>query len=122
MVKILIVDDSLDLLEALSAFLQKKGYKVKTVSTGEMIKTVLSEFEPDVLLLDVNLGGHDGRKLCKEIKEQINIKLPVILFSASPDLLRNYEECNADAVIEKPFDINTVIKKINMVLHQPAQQ
>lgn len=118
MVKILIVDDSEELLEILSTFLQMRGYDVKSVSSVKPVRNLLSDFEPDVILLDVRMGGDDGRKLCREIKEKHTKHIPIILTSASPELLKDYEECNADAIIEKPFDIHTVEKKVNSVLHK----
>jgi len=116
MANILLVDDQVDLLHALSTFLIMKGNNVEAVLSHEEARNALSLAVPDVILLDVRLKDGDGRELCKEIKEKHNPGIPIILLSASPQLLKNFEECYADDVIEKPFDLNNVLEKINDVL------
>ncbi len=118
MANVLVVDDHEDLLHVLSIYLKTKGFAVEAVQTDEGAKKTLSVFTPDVILLDVKLNGSDGRKLCKEIKERYNPNIPVILFSVSRQLLADYKECKADAVIEKPFNLETVIEKINEVINK----
>ena len=121
MAKVMIIDDSQDLLEIFSLILKMKGFEAKTISSQDTIQISLAEFMPDVILLDVVLDGADGRQVCKEIKNNAK-KIPIILISANPNLLQNYEEWKADAVIEKPFDIKTVINQVSIVLnrYQPA--
>jgi DNA-binding response OmpR family regulator len=118
MAKVLLVDDSQDLLEVLSSFLNIKGYNVETALSHEKAKNALSVFIPDVILLDVRINGDDGRKICREIKEKYNPDIPIILLSASPELLEDYEECKADAIIEKPFNLQTVMEKVDEVINK----
>ncbi len=114
MPKVLIVDDSPDLLDFLSLFLKVKKYDVETATSKAQIEDSLPFFVPDIILLDVRLHGEDGREICKYIKSKTPYKhIPIILLSASPELLKDYRECKACDVIEKPFDIQTVLEKIN---------
>jgi len=116
--KILIVDDSIDLLEVLKIFLEGKSCQVCTVNSKELFTTQLKTFKPEVIILDVyvkNFG--DGREICRAIKYNIETKnIPVILMSADNKALENYEECNADAIIEKPFNLFKLIQQINSVI------
>ena len=118
MPKILVVDDSTDLLKVFPLIFKMSGYEVEAVSSKDKLNKALAEFVPDVVLLDVRLSGEDGRELCKEIKENHPQNIPVILTSASPELLQDYEACKADAVIEKPFNIQTLLKKVTEVLNK----
>ena len=115
MAKILIVDDYIDLVELLTDFLESKGHEVETPPTVDSLYESLSHFHPDLIILDVRFRDLDGRKICKEIKLQWS-SVPIILISASPELLKNYKECYADAIIEKPFDLSTIIEKVESVL------
>ena len=121
MAKILVIDDSEELLEIFSLILTWKGYEAKTISSQDKVHVAIADFSPDLILLDVMFGDFDGRDLCKEIKESDAKNIPIILISANPGFLKNYEECHADAVVEKPFDIQTAINQINTVLtkYQP---
>lgn len=115
--RVLIVDDSKDLLEFLSLLLTKQGYEVQEASSKEELTNCLTVCIPDLILLNVRLKGEEGKELCKKVKENIfSENVPVILLSASPELLIDYGEWAAEAVIEKPFDILTVVKKIESVL------
>jgi len=117
MARILIIDDSEELLALLSLILQKKGHEIQTTDTKDGLSYLISSFIPEVILLDVVLNRVNGRRLCTEIKSTDNgKKIPIILMSASPNLLRNYDSCQADDILEKPFDITTVYKKIDMLL------
>ncbi|GAC1593024.1 MAG: hypothetical protein NVS3B19_14940 [Ginsengibacter sp.] len=113
--KILLVDDCHELLSALSTFLEAKSYEVCAVISNELLQSAFSYFIPDVLILDIHLGGGlDGREICQIIKSNETTKhIPILLMSGYSEKLIDYQECNADAVIEKPFNLLTpFLKKV----------
>jgi len=115
--KLLILDDSDDLLYAMKYILENNGYIVKILNHAGNISSEIIEFVPDILILDVNLGDENGREICKKIKMNPETKdLPVILFSSYPKSLDNYRECLANDIIEKPFDLKYLLQKISCVL------
>src|SRR5438874_2573126 len=112
MSKILIVDDSDDLLDVMKFFLQEKGYHVKTLNTAKDISSHIRTFSPDLLILDIFLSGEDGRNVCKELRAQQETRyLCILFFSATPKVLENYKEYGADGYIEKPFGLNKIVEK-----------
>lgn len=113
MTKILIVDDDKDILEVVKLLLTHHAYDVQTIFDPEEIVEQIRTFKPDLILLDVNIGKHDGREICKLLKSDTVIKhIPVILFSALPDLGDTYPECEATGFIAKPFDAFKLIETI----------
>ena len=116
--KILILDDNLELLNSLSIFLEKASYKVCTVISSETLYDELKRFKPNLIILDVYLKGVDeGRKICKIIKSEVATShIPVILMSSSSKRLENYKECQADAIIGKPFNIAMLTAQINALV------
>ena len=117
MSKIVIVDDSRDLLDVLRFFLEQRGYEVETASTEKDLTSLIRSFSPDLIILDIYLQGEDGREICKNLRKQIDTKyLCILMFSASTKKLENYKEYGADGYIEKPFGLNEVIDKIESVL------
>jgi Response regulator containing CheY-like receiver, AAA-type ATPase, and DNA-binding domains len=117
MKRILIIDDSRDLLEAMRMFLELKNYNVKTLTDCNDIIQIVKEYDPDLVIVDVFLSGEDGRDICKKLKEYDETKhVCIILLSGSPDILRNHKEFGADSFIEKPFDVNHLLEKIEGAL------
>ena len=117
MAKILIIEGDKALLEFLSLFLEMKKFEIKAVSSKKDIEFAIEDFKPDIILLDVLLGGYDGRQICREIKST-NKTISVILLSTDPKLLEHYDECDADDAIEKPFDNDNILKTITRLLHK----
>jgi DNA-binding response OmpR family regulator len=115
MAKILIIEGAVALLDFFSLFLAMKGFETRAVSSEKNIKFAVEDFKPDIILLDVLVGGYDGRKICREIKST-NKTVSVILLSTNPKLLVHYDECDADAAIEKPFDNENILKTIKRLL------
>jgi DNA-binding response OmpR family regulator len=116
MAKILVVDDDRNLLYLFPLLLAREGHIVGTVSSIETFYNTLSTFLPDLIILDILFQGRDRRPMCKEIKAKHSSNIPVILMSASGKLLNDYASWNADAGIEKPFDIHVFNKTVNEVL------
>ena len=116
--RILAVDDDLSILSVLKDLLEYEGYEVSTLSTGEKVMEEIKNHTPDLILLDVMLGGMDGRDICKSIKEKIETHdIPVILISATHNLADTLKlEGAPDDFIAKPFDIRILLKKIERQL------
>lgn len=117
MSKLLILDDSVALLEVMKNILERNGYKVKTINSAPDIYKEINEFHPDLLILDIYLAGEDGREICKEIRKNVESKdMCILVFSASPKALEDYKTYYADDFIVKPFDITYLVEKIKSVL------
>lgn len=117
MSKLLIVDDSKDLLEAMEIILLQKGYVVRTLAGTFDIHEEVNSFKPDLVILDIFLAGNDGREICKELKKSFKDNyLCVLVFSATPKALENYDAYGADGYLEKPFGINDLVQKIEELL------
>jgi DNA-binding response OmpR family regulator len=113
MAKILVIDDDKELLEIVKLLLTMHDYAISTIFNAEETLEQINLFEPDLILLDIDLGKHDGRKICKQLKTNIIHKhIPVILVSANAQLEETYSECKACDFITKPFDIFHLMKKI----------
>jgi DNA-binding response OmpR family regulator len=113
--KILIAEDYHDLLDFLSIFLEIHDFEVRGATSKEEMYMHLEDFRPDLILMDVVLGPHDGREVCKEIRET-HKHVSIILLSANPTLLMEKTECDPEETIEKPFSNEDLLKKIKKVL------
>ena len=113
MSKVLIVDDDKGILEVVELLLTLNDYTVKTLFSAEEILSEIENFKPDIIFLDVNLSGKDGREICKLLRAEKNTKdIPVILFSSIPMLQHSQLTCGATDFLSKPFEVAELIKKI----------
>lgn len=113
MKKLLVFDDSTDLLVALEEVLPHYDYELRTATNNKTFLKQLESFKPEIIIIDVLLNGKDGREICRSFRANPNNKeIALILFSASPKYLENFQECGADGIIEKPFGIKELIDKL----------
>jgi len=113
MTTILVADDDIGIIEAIALILEDEGYKTETTDDGDTIIDLCERIHPDVLLLDIWMGGWNGKDLCNELKSNIATKhIPIIIISANRDAAQIAREAGADDCIEKPFDMQDLITKI----------
>jgi DNA-binding response OmpR family regulator len=112
--RILIVDDDSDIVEILSFLLSEAGYETRVLTHGETIFKDIKEFKPSLILMDVMLGGMDGRIICNSIKTDASMSsLPVILISGTHDLGKSLHLPGApNDFISKPFNLDHLLEKI----------
>lgn len=110
MCKVLVIDDDVDILEVIKMMLVKKGLLVDTLFAGDKVFDHIEEHKPDIILLDINLGTHDGRVICKKIKELSTTQhIPVIIFSANHNIKQSAMDNKADHFLAKPFDMQELL-------------
>ena len=110
--KILIFDDDTTLLELISIIFKDGGYEVDISQTSHNILEKVSEFHPDIILMDnwiPNIGGIEATKLLKSNEQFRNI--PVIYVTANNDIESLAESAKADDYVAKPFDREELEKK-----------
>jgi DNA-binding response OmpR family regulator len=111
---ILIVDDDQDVLEMLEEVLLYEDFNVRGLQQTHDIFSVITEYKPDLVLMDYILTGINGGELCHQIKISPQTSdLPVILISAYPKVLESLGWYGCDAFIAKPFNISDLISRIN---------
>jgi DNA-binding response OmpR family regulator len=111
--KVLIVDDDTDILTLMNMTLTMHGYRVEAISKWQMVDNSIEKFNPDLILLDVSLGGADGRDICKKIKTTDDTRhIPVILFSANVEMEKSMNDCMAQAFISKPYNLHELLSTI----------
>lgn len=109
---VLIVDDDLAILESLQLLLELNDYVVVT-TTGEDVQYLVDNHQPDIILLDLWMGSLSGKHLCQQLRANTALDaVPIIIVSASTDIQHSFEEVGATDYIEKPFDIDALIEKI----------
>lgn len=114
---ILIIDDEASLRQTLARILQRAGHEVTTASTGTEGLTLLAAQTFDLLYLDIRMPDISGLELLKTIQEKYP-DLPVILFTAQPDLNSAVEALRRGATdyLLKPLKPQAVIDRTQSIL------
>lgn len=113
MPKVLVVDDDIDILDAITLILGEEGYEVESTADGKETYVKASYFKPDVIVLDMLLSGVDGRDICKILKgDTATRNIPVVMTSAHPSAKTNAITCGANGFLSKPFDVDDLLKNI----------
>ncbi|MCR5251667.1 MAG: response regulator transcription factor [Lachnospiraceae bacterium] len=126
--RLLIVEDDGEIRKLLSAFLTGKGYAVTEAEDGREASAVMMAERFDMILMDMMLPYKNGEELIRELKEDDpdgeRSKTPVIVISAKSKLDTRLEvlRMGADDYIIKPFDLEEVLVRIEVVLRRRKEQ
>lgn len=118
MSKILIVEDDKEINNMLAVFLTEHRYEVMSVFDGREASKAIKNEEFDLILMDLMLPCKPGEILIKELRDFS--KVPVIVLSAKSMMDTRIEvlRTGADDYILKPFDLNEVLVRIEVVLRR----
>ena len=107
--RILITDDDEGVQDIFRLIFERAGYDVQIL--GEGLSILENNYKrPDHFVLDRQLSGQDGLKVCRFLKSQNTTKnIPVIIVSATPGIGKMAKEAGADDFIEKPFQIKDLL-------------
>ncbi|MCQ2522465.1 MAG: response regulator transcription factor [Lachnospiraceae bacterium] len=110
---ILIVEDEKEIADLLGDFLKDRGYIVSVANDGDKALALYEKYGAKLVVLDIMLPGRDGFSILSRIRERDNT--PVIIVSAKDskeDKLKGIIG-GADDYIEKPYDIDILMAKID---------
>jgi DNA-binding response OmpR family regulator len=117
--RILVIDDDIDLLMLLERRLQKEGFDVETAASLQEAQEIIPLFVPNLVLLDINVNGEDGRKLCWELKNSPSaIPVKVMMMSGFDFSQGRAILFGADELLPKPFNTEYMLLRIEELLRQ----
>ena len=104
--KILVVDDEAQIIRVLRHILNAHGYSVRTAEDGESAFEVFQEWEPDLVLTDLQMPNVGGLELCKRLRNVSDV--PIIILSVRNEEKTIVEalDAGADDYVTKPFSMS----------------
>jgi DNA-binding response OmpR family regulator len=120
---ILIIDDEASLRQTMARILQRAGYEVTTAANAQEGFALVSEYPFDLVYLDIRMPDMSGLDLLKNIHAKFP-DLPVILFTAQPDLNSAVEAVRSGAIdyLLKPLKPQTVIDRTKSILEKNQKE
>jgi CheY-like chemotaxis protein len=113
--RILIVDDDAAIRDVLLRILTKSGYLVTTAVDGFDAGIKVSEFKPELILMDLMMPGMDGVESCRRIKDNPNTSDIMVLMITGFDTPENREkakQAGADGYLPKPVGKDVLLEKV----------
>lgn len=119
---ILIVDDEASVVEVVSLYLQREGFRVRSAHNGTDALVALQAERPALVILDVMLPHIDGLTLIRRMRENPALDVPVIMLTArgqETDRISGLE-LGADDYVTKPFSPAELVSRVKAVLRRTA--
>lgn len=119
--RILVVDDSPDIVQMVATLLRKNGYTVSTASDGEEGLRKALEEEPDLVILDVLMPKMDGLEVCRRLKNNEATRLIPVVLLTSKDYIDDKVSglsTGADDYITKPFETKEFLSRIKGIIER----
>ena len=117
--KVLVVDDEPNIADVLSIALRFNDYEVEAVGDGQSALKAVSEFRPDLVLLDVMLPDFDGFEVARRMRERAD-GTPILFLTArdtTEDKVRGLT-IGGDDYVTKPFSIEELLARVSSVLRR----
>ena len=115
--KILIVDDERDILDVLGFVLEDAGYEIKTTDRGDAVLLLVTQWRPDLVILDIGLPGLSGLEVCPCL---VSMDIPVLVLSSHDrdDQIVEGLEVGAEDYVSKPFNLKELLLRIDKILRR----
>src|SRR5258708_2021005 len=111
--EVLLVDDDLDLVEVITAALDRDGrFDVKVANNGFDAGMIVKEYRPELIVLDVMLPDINGREVCHRVRNDTaleDVKILCISGMVEPEKVDELKAAGVDDFLQKPFEVDELI-------------
>lgn len=113
----MVIDDDAATARMISLALREEGYAVRSASDGEDALSKLEPEAPDIIVLDLEMPGMNGRAFYRELRAR-GLEMPVVIVSGF-GAHAGQRELGADTYLTKPFNPDDLLDKVRELLDQP---
>src|ERR1700675_3167292 len=115
---ILVADDDEHIVELVSMYLKREGYRVEAAYDGDETLRKVNELHPSLLVLDIMMPGPDGLQICRSLRRRSNV--PILLVTARTSDIDKIAglRFGADDYVTKPFNPQELVARVEAVLRR----
>ena len=130
--RVMVVDDDPDIIDYFSSFLEDNGYSVGSAQSAAAALSVVDEFKPDVVLIDVLMPGKSGLDLLVTLRRSARwAEVPLVVVTGNDQILQ--DDCQSylgshqdvrgpDGVLSKPIDRKTLLAVLKKLCDSDERQ
>lgn len=116
---VLLVDDEVSIVQLAQMYLEREGFRVKSVSDGEAALEAVSAYRPALIVLDVMLPKLDGFEVCKRLRQRNDPAAILMLTARDEDVDKILGlELGADDYLTKPFNPRELVARVKAILRR----
>ncbi|MDQ1537754.1 MAG: hypothetical protein QOE58_2147 [Actinomycetota bacterium] len=116
--KVLIVDDEPNVVVSLLFLMKKAGYETSVARDGDEALFEVTQFRPDLILLDVMMPRRDGYDVCRRLRSSGWKDMKIVMLTAKAretEITKGYA-LGADAYMTKPFSTSDLVAMVDQLL------
>lgn len=119
--KILAIDDQQLILLSLEKRLQELGYEVKTADSGKDGLALVKDFQPNLVIVDINMPDISGLDVVQEIRTSSAERIPIMVMSGNTDenVITKGFELDIDDYMKKPVSLNEIVARVKRIIGTP---
>jgi DNA-binding response OmpR family regulator len=120
--KVLIADDDRDLLELIAFTLSQAGILAVKAADGAAALALFDSEAPDLVVLDINMPGASGFKVCETIRTRSAVPIMMLTARNEEEDLVHSLELGADDYLTKPFSPRTLLARIRALMRRAGME
>jgi two-component system OmpR family response regulator len=118
MVKILVVDDDIQVTSLLKKYLSSKDLEVTTINQSSKAMSTAHAIYPDLFILDLMMPPPDGFELCRQLRADPKFaRAPILIITAMDISNSSATSFGANDYLAKPFNLDEMVTRINVLLN-----
>lgn len=119
--KIVAIDDQQLILLSLEKHLGDQGYNIKCADTGQKGIALIKEFQPNLIILDINMDGMSGLEVIKYLRDVEKSQIPVMIMSGNTEeeTIMSGFDLGASDFMKKPVSLNEISARVKRLIGAP---
>jgi two-component system, chemotaxis family, chemotaxis protein CheY len=110
--RILVVDDDDSIRQIVRLCLDDEGYEVAEAANGEVALSVVAEFQPELILLDLRMPVMDGWEFARRYRLTEGAHAPIVAFVAALNAEQECADVGPVGILSKPFDLEELLAAV----------